>query len=363
MKVAMICDVMGQPNNGTTLAALNLIRYLRDAGHTVTVVAPGGEASDGYLPVRVWHAGPLIDRILRMNGVELAVPDKQLLEAVIREADVVHLLIPLPLARAALKIARRLGKPVTASFHCQAENITAHLGMMNAGWLNRLIYRNFYRKVYRWCTAVHYPTEFIREVFETATHPTPAHVISNGVNDMFRLPDSRPENGKFTVVCSGRYSREKAQQQLLRAAALCRHRDDIRLILAGDGPRRKHYLRLAKQYGLDCQFAFFPRQELLHILQTADLYVHTAIIEIEAPVPRRSAADLCPSSATLTGARRGSSRAATTRCLSRAMSGRWRICWTTGTSILPRGSSGRRSMRICGIPLTRPPVCSRWNRC
>lgn len=39
MKVAMICDVMGQPNNGTTLAALNLIRYLRDAGHTVTVVA------------------------------------------------------------------------------------------------------------------------------------------------------------------------------------------------------------------------------------------------------------------------------------------------------------------------------------
>ena len=30
MKVAMICDVMGQPNNGTTLAALNLIRYLRD---------------------------------------------------------------------------------------------------------------------------------------------------------------------------------------------------------------------------------------------------------------------------------------------------------------------------------------------
>lgn len=146
MKVAMICDVMGQPNNGTTLAALNLIRYLRDAGHTVTVVAPGGEASDGYLPVRVWHAGPLIDRILRMNGVELAVPDKQLLEAVIREADVVHLLIPLPLARAALRIARRLGKPVTASFHCQAENITAHLGMMNAGWLNRLIYRNFYRK-------------------------------------------------------------------------------------------------------------------------------------------------------------------------------------------------------------------------
>ncbi len=194
MKVAMICDVMGQPNNGTTLAALNLIRYLRDAGHSHGGRPPGRHPT-ATCPSGSGTPVPSIDRILRMNGVELAVPDKQLLEAVIREADVVHLLIPLPLARAALKIARRLGKPVTASFHCQAENITAHLGMMNAGWLNRLIYRNFYRKVYRWCTAVHYPTEFIREVFETATHPTPAHVISNGVNDMFRLPDSRPENG------------------------------------------------------------------------------------------------------------------------------------------------------------------------
>ena len=282
MKIAMICDVMGEPNNGTTLAALNLIRYLRGAGHRVTVVAPGGEETDDYKPVRVWHAGPLIDWILRMNGVSLAVPDKPLLESVIREADVVHLLVPLALSRAAVKIARRLGKPITASFHCQAENITAHLGLMNAGWINNLIYRNFYRKVYRYCDAVHYPTEFIREVFETATRPTPAHVISNGVNDMFRLPESRPVNGKFTVVCSGRYSREKAQQQLLRAASLCRHREELRLILAGDGPRRKYLRRLADRYGLDCRFAFFPRRELLHILQTADLYVHTAIIEIEA---------------------------------------------------------------------------------
>lgn len=50
MKVAMICDVMGQPNNGTTLAALNLIRYLRDAGHTVTVIAPAGRHPTATCP-------------------------------------------------------------------------------------------------------------------------------------------------------------------------------------------------------------------------------------------------------------------------------------------------------------------------
>lgn len=29
MKIAVICDVLGEPNNGTTLAALNLINSLK----------------------------------------------------------------------------------------------------------------------------------------------------------------------------------------------------------------------------------------------------------------------------------------------------------------------------------------------
>ena len=58
MKVAMICDVMGQPNNGTTLAALES-DPLPAGCRTQSRWSPPGEASDGYLPVRVRHAGPL----------------------------------------------------------------------------------------------------------------------------------------------------------------------------------------------------------------------------------------------------------------------------------------------------------------
>lgn len=38
--VAIICDVLGQENNGTTIAAMNLIRALRQKGHQVRVVCP-----------------------------------------------------------------------------------------------------------------------------------------------------------------------------------------------------------------------------------------------------------------------------------------------------------------------------------
>lgn len=40
MKIAIICEVLGEANNGTTLAALNLISYLKSRGHDVRVVCP-----------------------------------------------------------------------------------------------------------------------------------------------------------------------------------------------------------------------------------------------------------------------------------------------------------------------------------
>ena len=38
MIVCIVCDVLGEKNNGTTLAATNLIDHLRSKGHEVRVV-------------------------------------------------------------------------------------------------------------------------------------------------------------------------------------------------------------------------------------------------------------------------------------------------------------------------------------
>lgn len=283
LNVTIICDVLGKPNNGTALAAFNLIAHLKSAGHSVTVVAPDAPDGEGFVSVPRLNLGPL-NRILDKNGVSLAKPDKKLLEAALKDADVVHLLLPFPLSCFAIKAADRLGgKPLTASFHCQAENVTAHFGMMDMPHVNHLIYKIFDKLVYRHVDAIHYPTEFIRETFEhNIGRKTNAYVISNGVNDMFFKPEVKPETNGFNIVCSGRYCREKAQGQLMRAVALSKYRDKIHLTFAGEGPDRKKLVRLAKKLGLDCRFSFFKREELVKVLQSADLYVHTAVVEIEA---------------------------------------------------------------------------------
>lgn len=117
-----------------------------------------------------------------------ASPRKKSSGRAIEDADVVHLLVPFALSRAAIKIARPLGIPLTASFHCQAENLSNHIKLMNNQWFNEQVYRNFYRAVYRYCDCVHYPTQFIKNVFENSTGPTNGFVISNGVNPLFLEP-------------------------------------------------------------------------------------------------------------------------------------------------------------------------------
>lgn len=287
MKITIICDVPLKENNGTAIAALNLIRFLKERGHELTIVCPESDLPVMEGEVRVPKINFLfLNGYVEKNGVTLARPQKKLLRAAIENADVVHLLIPLVLARSAVKIARSLHIPLTASFHCQAENLSNHLKMMNNKWFNEKVYKNFYRAVYRHCDCVHYPTEFIRNVFENATKPTNGFVISNGVNPMFLelKRGEKPEEykDKFVVLCSGRYSQEKAQHVLIEAAKLSAHRDRLQLVFAGDGPLKEKLKKQAEDLPVPPLFRFFKREELAEVIGYADLYVHTAEIEIEA---------------------------------------------------------------------------------
>lgn len=45
MNITVVCDVLGLPNNGTSMAAFNLINSMRDRGHRVKVVCPDVDKS------------------------------------------------------------------------------------------------------------------------------------------------------------------------------------------------------------------------------------------------------------------------------------------------------------------------------
>lgn len=49
VKITIVCDVLGEENNGTTIAAMNLIRSLKAKGHNVTVVCPDESRRDSQV--------------------------------------------------------------------------------------------------------------------------------------------------------------------------------------------------------------------------------------------------------------------------------------------------------------------------
>ena len=80
---------------------------------------------------------------------------------------------------------------------------------------------------------------------------------------------------------TGRYSVEKRQDVLISAVLRSKYRDRIQLIFAGQGPLEEHYRRLARKLPIEPVFRFMQKSELMETMSFADLYVHTAEVEIE----------------------------------------------------------------------------------
>ena len=288
MRVVIVCDVLGKENNGTTVAAMNLIRALRAKGHEVRVVCPDRDRADepGCYIIPTVSFGPL-NGYVRKNGVTIARPKRKTLEQALDGADAVHLLVPFFASHMAAKLAQEKGIPVTAGFHCQAENFSNHIFLMNAKRFNRGVYRFFDRFVYKRVDCIHYPTQFIRDTYEQAVgHPTAGRVISNGVNSIFCPgPAEKPQEfgDKFVILFTGRFSKEKSHKVLIDGVARSKYADRIQLVFAGSGQEEKNLREYAaKRLKNPPVMQFFSREALVNIIRSADLYVHPAEIEIEA---------------------------------------------------------------------------------
>ncbi len=95
MKIAVVSDVLGEENNGTTIAAMNLIRTLKAKGHEVRVICPDADklGRDGYYIVKTLNVGPL-NNYVKKNGVNIARPDKKVIHEALKDIDEVHIMVP-----------------------------------------------------------------------------------------------------------------------------------------------------------------------------------------------------------------------------------------------------------------------------
>ena len=291
MKILFVCNNAYNPGNGLSTSVKNTMATLRRHGVDVRLMAVRNPDPDGPQPdFPLEHFKfPLFEPIIYANGFCFARNDRKRIAEAVRWADVVHLDEALPLEYVTCRIARKLGKVCTATYHLYPHNIAANLGLGRHNLLNGPLMRLWMRIVFDHCSDIQCPTQEVERYLRRFRPRARLHVISNGIllpEEPVRAASVSPD-APVDILCIGRLAAEKSQDTLLEAVRHCRHADRIRLVFCGNGPREKRYrkkaARLFAQGVLKYEpvFGFHTHDELAAIVRRSYLYVHCAWVEVE----------------------------------------------------------------------------------
>lgn len=296
MKILIVINNFHMTGNGMAASARCTVKYLKEAGHEVRVLAgpnpdPKGPQPEFLLKEYVF---PVVQPIVEALGYHYAASDKTVITQAVEWADVVHLEEPFILEYKTIKIAEALGKPLTATYHIHPENITCHGGpLYHWNGFNSFLLRLAGKYIYNHCAAVQCPTENVMERMRRYHIDTHLEVISNGVvpDDCIR-PQEMPADyldpqRPLKVIYIGRLSVEKDQMTLLESMRHSQYAQRIQLHFAGIGDKEKAIKERARKLYREGVlkyppvFTFEDRDGLRKLAAEADLAVHCAFIEVE----------------------------------------------------------------------------------
>ena len=285
MKILIVIYQFDNSNNEITISDRRFSKGLQDRGNEVYIVSTGDKKDEYKFNLKELPLLPGISHIIRSQGMSFAIPDTEVLEGAIASVDVVHFYMPFWLSKVGLKICEKKNVPHTTAFHVQPENITYSIGLGTNTKVNDFIYTHYRDSFFNRFTHIHCPSEFIANELKNHGYTAKLHVISNGVDDDFKYYEKEklPEfKDKFVITMIGRYSGEKRQDVLIDAISKSKHLDKIQLILAGKGPKEEKYKKLGKALSNPPIMQFYDKENLIKLLKSTDLYVHSADAEIEA---------------------------------------------------------------------------------
>ena len=239
MNIGVVTHAYYPHFGGVTENVSGAARALRQLGHRVLIIT--AEARGAEPEPDVIRVGQ--QRLVPWNGASVNFTYGARLEArlraIYREArlDLIHIHCPLSpmLPLAGLRAAD--GWPVLGMFHATARS--------NLGYqlFQPYLRREFARLTI--ATAVSEPArEFVARYF-----PGTYHLVPNGV-DLERFALERPvlAGGPPTILALGRLDPRKGIEHLIDALpALTRIVGPVRLVVAGDGPRRPFLVRRAAE--------------------------------------------------------------------------------------------------------------------
>lgn len=278
MRIAWIADTFDGLSGGV-VSSRRFVSALRARGHEVTVVTTG-EPGPGRVSVRGFQV-PI--EAMRRNEFSFGLPSRRAFDRAIAAADVVHVAFGFALGWSALRYARAASVPVVASFHVQPENVLYNLGL-HLPSVARALYRTWIARFYELADLVICPSRFAESKLRAHGLRQQTRVVSNGAPaHLFAHAPRGQNNGDapITILSVGRLAREKRPDVVVDAIARSRHRDRVRLVLAGAGPLEEEVRSRVQGLGLDAEIGRVTDERLAQLYASSHLFVHASEVELE----------------------------------------------------------------------------------
>lgn len=291
----MVSDVYFPRVNGVSTSIETFRQVLAPEGVRVHLVVPryGTEADqDGIVRIgsRSIPRDPE-DRLLPWGET------RDTVHAHAAECDLVHIQTPFVAHYAGLKAARRLGKPVLATYHTFFEEYLFHYApFLPATWLKGLA-RRFSRTQCNDLDAVVVPSTAMRDRLAEYGVSTDMHVLPTGIplsrfaagdRQRFRASYAIPEDRPVALFV-GRVAHEKNIGFLIDAVAAARRQvPELLFLVTGQGPAEKTLRQQVEALGLgECVrfLGYLDRQhQLPDAYAAADVFVFASRTETQGLV-------------------------------------------------------------------------------
>ncbi len=271
LRIALVTESFLPQINGVTNSVLRILEGFARDGHQGLVIAP--ESADGPNE----YAGFRIKRVpsLEMKGlIPVGFPQRALEPLIDGFApDVIHLASPIFLGSYVTKIAARLEIPTLSVYQTDIAGFARHYGMSVA-----------HSGLKKWVAKIHSqtnrtlaPSKWSCSDLEKSGVPN-VHLWQRGVDSIKFSPAKRDDvvrkqllgtrSDRKLIGYVGRLANEKRIDDL----AVLDQRDDIQLVIIGDGPARaklERTLTNAKFVG------YQSGEDLARYYASLDIFVHT----------------------------------------------------------------------------------------
>ncbi|MEI7540651.1 MAG: glycosyltransferase family 1 protein [Actinomycetes bacterium] len=271
IRVAIVTESFLPQINGVTNSVLRILEHLKAQGHQALVIAP--ESADGPKE----FAGFRVKRVpsLEMKGlIPLAFPQRNLEQLIDGFApDVIHLASPIFLGKYVTKIAQRLEIPTLSVYQTDIAGFARHYGLTIA-----------HNSLKKWVAKIHSASDrtLAPSLWScndlTQSGVKNVHLWQRGVDSTRFGPDKRDIDLRVELLGSrpdrkivgyvGRLANEKRVDDL----AVLDSRDDIQLVIVGEGPARA---RLEKTLPNAFFAGYQSGDDLARYYASLDYFVHT----------------------------------------------------------------------------------------